>query len=267
MDRTPLIFTLLLAFACDARAFTGKVHEELTRQAVNEMGFDQTAGDAVVAGNLLTDKDESQGGEFWTAAAHFDNEQLAAGSKRLKEKLLAAADALDDCNAAKAREQLGRALHATQDFFAHSNWIENHALDEKVDLLNLQDPAKEAVCVPGTHKGPLTSGYYFRDDKQAAPPGKCLHNGELHKDDPSRKMHGEARAKGLAQTKEMMALLDRLVSAKYGASASGEAAFRIRLLKDGSEKFSAQRAACRPHPAAAAAPSMPKSLELNPWRQ
>ena len=260
----PLLALALLLPCARASAFTGKIHEELNRQAVKEMGYDAVAVDAVTAGNLLTDKDEGVGGEFWTAAAHFDNEQLAAGSKRMKEKILQALKDLDGCDPAAAREQLGRVLHSTQDFFAHSNWIENHAFDEKVDLLSLSDPGKDVICLPGSHKGPLTSGYYFRDDKQAAPPGKCLHNGELHKDDPSRRMHADARAKALAQSREILALFDRLVSAKYGPSASGEAAFRLRLLKIGasSEK---ERAACRPHPAAAGPTPLPKILEVNPW--
>jgi hypothetical protein len=231
------------------------------------MSFDQTAGDAVVAGNLHTDEDESKGGEFWSAAAHFDNEQFAAGSKRMKEKLLAALDALDGCDAAAAREQLGRALHSTQDFFAHSNWIENHAQDDAVDLLSLTDPDKDVICVPGTHKGPLTSGYYYRDDKQAAPSGKCLHNGELNKDDSARPFYAPARNKALAQTREILAMFDSLVSAKYGVSARGEAAFRIRLLKDGSDEFESQRRSCRPHPSAGGPLPMPPSLNFNPWRQ
>jgi hypothetical protein len=251
-----------------ASGFTGEVHTAISKQALKDMGYDDAAAAAVIAGNLNTDRDEGVGGEFWTAAAHFDNEQIAAGSARLKTRLLAALDAVDACDAAQAREQLGRVIHGVQDFFAHSNWVENNGPDAAIDMLALKDPDKDVVCVPGSHKGPLTTGYYFRDKTQAAPAGKCLHDGELQKDDASRPMHAEARARALAETMAMLARFDRAVQAQYGPSARGEANFRLRLLKDDSPAFKSQQPACRPGVASGApvSPALPQGIDFNPWR-
>ena len=249
-------------------AFSGKVHEEVSREALTDMSFDGAAADQVVVGNLNTDKDESDGGEFWTPAAHFDNEQVAAGAARLKLKLNEALDALDDCNAVLARERLGRALHGVQDFLAHSNWVENHGSGDALDPLTLTDPAKDVVCEPKTHKGALTTGYYFRDKTQAPPPGKCLHDGKLNKDDPSRPFHAEARARGLIETKAMLARFDRAVRIRFAAVGAGETHFRLRLLKDTSAGFEEQRRGCRPRPAAGGSRPlpMPPGVDFNPWR-
>lgn len=266
MNVTPLLALLALA-STRALGFSGDVHTAISQQALAEMSFDPTAADAVVTGNLQTDKDE-----FWSTQAHFDNENFAAGSARLKAKLAAALDALDNCNVDAAREQLGRALHPVQDFFAHSNWVENNALDAPLDLLSLTDPAKDVVCDPATHKGPLTSGYYFDDSAHPgsptpAPPNKCLH-ADLHKDDATRPFHAAARARALAETKSFLALFDNAILAKFAAAGSGEARYRVRLLKDGSAAFAEQRRSCVPGLGSAGtrhAPA-PPSLQSPLWR-
>ena len=250
------LLVLLLAPA-PAFAFSKEVHEAVTRRALSDMSFDASAAGAVVAGNLKTDKDE-----FTDPKAHFDNEQFAAGSARLNAKLSAALDALDDCDPGLAREQLGRALHAVQDFFAHSNWVENHAPADPLDLFRLTDPAAGLVCDPKTHKGALTSGYYPDDHRPSAI--KCVH-AELNKDDPGRPFHEEARLRALAETKAVLALFDRAIAAKFAAVGPNEAMYRIRLLKDGSAAFAVRRVFCRMKPGPAHAPVLPRSAEAPPW--
>jgi hypothetical protein len=251
---------LLLLTLCAARAsaFSKEVHEAVSRQALSDMGFDASAAGAVVAGNLQTDKDE-----FTDPKAHFDDERFAAGSARLNAKLSAALDALDSCDAGAAREQLGRALHAVQDFFAHSNWVENHAPSDPIDMLNLKDPPPGLVCDPKTHKGGLTSGYY-PDDKRPSP-DKCVH-AELNKDDASRPYHELARLRALAETKAMLALFDRAIAARFAAAGPDESAYRTRLLKDGSAAFAVRRVFCRAKPAPLHAPGLSQSLDAPAWR-
>jgi hypothetical protein len=144
--RRLLAAALLLAPAV-AFAFSGEVHVALTRRALADRGYDKSASDAVVAGNLHTDDDE-----FTVPAAHFDNESFAAGSARLNARTAAALDDLDGCDPAAAREQLGRVLHAVQDFFAHSNWVENHAPTDPLDLFALKDAPADLACDPVTHR-------------------------------------------------------------------------------------------------------------------
>jgi hypothetical protein len=240
-----LALTMIFGSAA-AWSFSGDNHKAISKQALSDLKYDEAAADEVIAGNLQTDKDE-----FWDTEAHFDDENLKAGSKRLKNKLLAALQALDDCQPDKAREQLGRAIHPVQDFFAHSNWVENHPDAEAVDLLNLRDPGADVVCDPKTHKGPLTTGYYYDDSKHPdkptpAPRGKCLH-ADLHKDDDSRPMFAEARARALTETKAILNLFDAAVIRKYSRVSAYEWRFRLRLLKDSSDGFADERNRCVPN--------------------
>jgi hypothetical protein len=88
-------------------------------------------------------------------------------------------DTLNEDDRDFALNTLGRALHTVQDFFSHSNFVENNGMDDSVDLLNLKDPPAELACDRETFKGGLTSGYY-PDDKRPSEL-KCVH-AELNKD-------------------------------------------------------------------------------------
>ncbi|XP_063523028.1 von Willebrand factor A domain-containing protein 7 isoform X2 [Pongo pygmaeus] len=106
---------------------------------------------------------------------HFDAERLSQGRTHLVGALretVVAARALDHT---LARQRLGAALHALQDFYSHSNWVElgeqqphPHLLWPRQELQNLAqvaDPTcsdcKELSC-PGNWLGftLLTSGYF-----------------------------------------------------------------------------------------------------------
>ncbi|XP_002714326.3 von Willebrand factor A domain-containing protein 7 isoform X1 [Oryctolagus cuniculus] len=123
---------------------------------------------------------------------HFDAERLGQGRTRLVGALretLAAARALDYT---LARQRLGAALHALQDFYSHSNWVElgeqqphPHLLWPRRELQSLAqegDPTCsdcEELSCPGnllavTH---LTSGYFGTYPPK--PPGKCSHGGHF----------------------------------------------------------------------------------------
>lgn len=224
---TALILALVPAVAW---GFSEEVHVSITTEALASLNFESSSFEDVVAGNLVVDK-----GEFWDPEAHFDSESFAAGSKRLKAKLDAALDALYRCNGAKAREEIGRAFHSVQDFFSHTNWVENHAADEPIDLLELKNPDKDVVCDPQTHKGPLTSGYYFDDREHPrrptpAPANKCLHD-DLNKDSAYRPMHAQARAQALQESKALVERVERAVALQYAPLGPQEAPLRLRLLK------------------------------------
>ncbi|XP_043763785.1 von Willebrand factor A domain-containing protein 7 isoform X3 [Cervus elaphus] len=106
---------------------------------------------------------------------HFDAERLGQGRTRLVEALretVAAARALDYT---LARQRLGAALHALQDFYSHSNWVElgrqqphPHLLWPRQELRSLAqvgDPTCsdcEELSCPGNllNFTLLTSGYF-----------------------------------------------------------------------------------------------------------
>ncbi|XP_061255095.1 von Willebrand factor A domain-containing protein 7 isoform X3 [Bos javanicus] len=123
---------------------------------------------------------------------HFDAERLGQGRTRLVEALretVAAAKALDYT---LARQRLGAALHALQDFYSHSNWVElgrqqphPHLLWPRQELRSLAragDPTCsdcEELSCPGNLLGftLLTSGYF--GTRPSKPPGKCSHGGHF----------------------------------------------------------------------------------------
>ncbi|XP_016070792.1 PREDICTED: von Willebrand factor A domain-containing protein 7 [Miniopterus natalensis] len=123
---------------------------------------------------------------------HFDAERLGQGRTRLVGALretLVAARALDHT---LARRRLGEALHALQDFYSHSNWVElgqrqphPHLLwprHELGSLAQVEDPTCsdcEELSCPGNLLGftLLTSGYF--GSHPSKPPGKCSHGGRF----------------------------------------------------------------------------------------
>ncbi|KAM7135943.1 von Willebrand factor A domain-containing protein 7 isoform 1-T2 [Molossus nigricans] len=123
---------------------------------------------------------------------HFDAERLGQGRTRLVGALretLVAARALDHT---LARRHLGAALHALQDFYSHSNWVElgqqqphPHLLWPRQELGSLAqegDPTCsdcEELSCPGNLLGVtlLTSGYFGTHPSK--PLGKCSHGGRF----------------------------------------------------------------------------------------
>ncbi|XP_004424533.1 PREDICTED: von Willebrand factor A domain-containing protein 7 isoform X1 [Ceratotherium simum simum] len=123
---------------------------------------------------------------------HFDAERLGEGHTRLVGALretLVAARALDHT---LARQRLGAALHALQDFYSHSNWVElgkqqphPHLLwprQELGSLAQVDDPTCsdcEELSCPENLLGItfLTSGYFGTHPSK--PPGKCSHGGHF----------------------------------------------------------------------------------------
>jgi hypothetical protein len=88
---------------------------------INRIGrTSQKAIDNIKWANARTDL----GGEYISDAGHFTGEAFAARQRRRQTHFQRVISALEGNNVADARENLGRALHALQDFYSHSNWIE-----------------------------------------------------------------------------------------------------------------------------------------------
>lgn len=65
------------------------------------------------------------GPEQRLAAAHFDSEQFQSGQNRLIELRQNIVSRIMEGNFGFARNETGRMFHTLQDFYSHSNWIEN----------------------------------------------------------------------------------------------------------------------------------------------
>ncbi|XP_036624201.1 von Willebrand factor A domain-containing protein 7 isoform X1 [Trichosurus vulpecula] len=123
---------------------------------------------------------------------HFDAEQLIRSRARLVGSLREALSAARALEYTLARQRLGAMLHALQDFYSHSNWVELGEQQPHPDLLwpgrKLKNLAQagdpmcsdcEELSCPGNLLGSLflTSGYFGAEPPK--PPGKCSHGGHF----------------------------------------------------------------------------------------
>lgn len=204
--------------------FSADLHERLTVEASRELGFSKTAIKQVVRGNLRTDKDE------WTVPhAHFDNEQFSKGASRLRERYALALESAAFGRLSVAREQLGRCLHAIQDFYAHSNFVENHDASETIDLFQLVDPLPEAVCDAKNPRGELSSGYFPKETRPS--PWKCTHK-ELNKDHPVSALHAVALDHAARATRLFFQKFTDELRARIGTTEAENILARLKTEKD-----------------------------------
>jgi hypothetical protein len=150
---------------------------------------------------------------FFLERAHFDNESFQPSSERildLKSEIIALVTE-GDRDGAAARIRLGRALHAVQDYYSHSNWTEGTLPSLEIDTrLGRQtfsnsppsgtgslvcESDRVTLLVPGGATG-TTSGFFNLLDACGSPLtmplGKCAHGLGLpwgacpgiNKDDP-----------------------------------------------------------------------------------
>lgn len=156
------------------------------------------AVEEIVEGNVVVDDTQT------LASLHFDGESFLEGQQRLQRLMNRVVDDLTRGNVLAARDDLGRALHTVQDFYAHSNWVELHrgdlgGLQPEPFLAHPDHPILGAspttpVCNDEgalTPTGLLTSGYYAGvhalsligialptlEDHVAVVRGKCRHGG------------------------------------------------------------------------------------------
>ena len=161
----------------------------------------------------------------FNAALHFDDEALGLGTSMLvtlKEQVITSLLG-DSADGSAARKTLGRALHTTQDFFAHSSAVETGFGIPNFGVTVLGKlPMNVATCTgtflsPGTTlilpSAGLTTGY-FQAPLCDPPAGKCRHGfitcpAGLNKDEPGRDGYPQAHANAiLASTAFVKAILD-----------------------------------------------------------
>lgn len=170
-------------------------HPNITRRAlkrtrasigVHLLTFSKKAIEDIVSQNKDVDYNSLGGSVPLTAAWHFDDEELNAGTRRINEKRREIMEELshDTPDGEEAREALGEALHGIQDFYAHSNWAELQQLGLAPAIefgrTELVDPPEELPMCSPTDPGQLveggltnlTSGYFIFSKKN-----KCTHGG------------------------------------------------------------------------------------------
>ena len=195
----------------------GDAHEVITERAVESLYFEffgvteatdpmEDALDEIVDGNAQTDALGN-----YRPPEHFDSEMFEAGQSFVVAKADQVVRALEVNDTASARAALGTALHAVQDFYSHSNWIElgNTAPSQtlgrdgsRFSNLAARNETTCSDCTIGTQicadctenliTPRLTSGYFSDGPGRPPemPPRKCSHGGRLDSTAPSDKNFG-----------------------------------------------------------------------------
>ena len=197
-------------FVCSitSKSAGGLTHQDITQRGIEELDKHyfavskltasmQRALDQIIEADAKVDEDQT------SSAKHFDGENAAGAQLRLATLKQNVLDALrsDPINATGARDNLGSALHTIQDFYSHSNWVEqgNSAAHHGVGrsgALPFAGPTTP-TCSGFTGTGPtcanssnligslLTSGYYGGEDRVKPGVFKCSHGGPLDKSSSS----------------------------------------------------------------------------------
>jgi len=162
-------------------------HELITRAALArlppECPLFKGQQDAVVLGNILSDANLGSSG------VHFDNCTFAEGAARIAA-CWRAIEAESDRFSARSLRAFGGLLHTTQDFYAHSNWVEVHKARSPI-LLWDQDPSS----LPA---GMLSGTVLHAEPKRCSPgtPDHILVNKDSSFSEQGRKVVSEGPNKG-----------------------------------------------------------------------
>ena len=219
-------------------AFEEAQHRSITRAVLSEVQaaiagrmrhFTEASIKEIADANIATDSILAKSAAYWHSERHFTNEAFPESTdnlKTLKDQIL---EALRNPNrpgrgnnaGSQARRYLGSALHAIQDFYSHSNWVElgNTAIETSFGRSTLAKPDQTLKACPANPNvlgpnggGGLTSGYYVTVTG-CGPlpyPGKCYHGNNsascsgISKDPTTKPGHSDALEVARKATKDFV---------------------------------------------------------------
>ncbi|MFN8177406.1 MAG: hypothetical protein U0167_05730 [bacterium] len=179
-----------------------RIHEEITREAAKAVGWSSKAATDLAKANAAVDAEEthlldlrsgrprwgSPNLETYRAEHHFDRgrgathaEAFRAGAGYLREERRLALNAAAEGTRAEAILRLGRALHALQDLFSHSDFVDLPPEDQRDCLLALWDSTE---VVPGSLR--LTA-FFPNEPRPASPEDPEQYTHAAHSKDAARK--------------------------------------------------------------------------------
>lgn len=250
-----------------ADIFTFDGHKSITKMAfedsIADVAFSEDAIKDIYRANIDADKWipsilGSPGEEY----QHFDNEFIGQGSRYIKYLKLHVIGLLISNNevtidaynfhGSRARKALGLAVHALQDFYSHTNWVDegNTAINTDLGREALEAPPGSPTC-DITHNNYqfglafTTSGYWEGLVNQCGPlsgpagfQSKCRHGppdsqqcGGLNKDSHFRENFEEAKSLAIEATRDyVQQIIDEI---RYNSNLTDEVKNEaIRLLAD-----------------------------------
>jgi hypothetical protein len=222
-----VVVAAVLVPGAPVQAFTPEIHESITRAAL--VGGDTIASDAL---DLIVKANRRSDWNQWEEARHYDNardpaeicQRWASGVNRWYEdaiKEIAPADREKRRlkNRDEALELLGKILHAVQDFYSHSNYVE-------LSLPAPQPGFLLAACNPPDLPRDLQTGYFSVRHgldgcpSDGPPAGFRYCHSTLNKDKPGTPNYAVARSFATTATKLAWDELRRRVIAAYGRDQS-----------------------------------------------
>ena len=191
---------LIMSMLTPLSAFHGGEHHTMTEEAF-ELSYSKSTVETLNRVSTIGDEGES----WYISAAHFDNCTWDRGldwikthqELAVKNAILFRQNNFDLQYKTKTFDALGYVLHASEDFYAHSNWVENHIQGDIARLNLLTVKSKPNGWHSGTWSG-STPG-----------PENCTEisvtHAELNKDSSSHVFYPEARADAILEIRFQMA--------------------------------------------------------------
>lgn len=183
----------------EGRAFTAPV-EPYTVENVLEACQAQNAAQSfyqtiklIQKHNIKVDKSV----RYNSSSHHFHNEAFNDGRDIVAAGLEAVKASNKKGNYQAAQKQLGKITHSVQDFYSHSNWIENGndkpntnllkgngnvgtiAAENRATCRSCGDSCNNNILDDILSEKVLTSGYFALRPSNTKPAGKCSHGGAL----------------------------------------------------------------------------------------
>lgn len=223
-NRSSVFAAVVLATVCVAAvaAFDVPTHRAITLDKLKDLTatvagktvkFSQRALEEIAQAN--EDTDDLSSAALFHPERHFTNENFLQGTTELmtqRQRVISSVTG-SPADGSTGRKALGRALHSIQDFYSHSNWIEQgkgSPIASFGTATTPNPPLTLAACpVDGNHLGPGggggdTSGYYVGVfGCSTIPAGKCWHGNYtsscpgINKDKPA--FTGHVAARGVAE--------------------------------------------------------------------
>jgi hypothetical protein len=184
---TAVVTALLALPAPKSQAFYIQNHERVTRDALAPVGVDNAAMDQILVGPPPGAGAVGSDTYFFDEFRHIDDAKNPAEiCARTVEAwnfftpiVLTGAQPVgpnggDLVDGASARAAFGGLAHALQDFYAHSNWVEDNIAVGQLDRLA---PPLMPKCDPATLPPGLHTGYFSMDFSSDYPFGGCPPSG------------------------------------------------------------------------------------------
>ncbi len=155
-----VVWFSLHSLFCSAEAFStyrllgGRIHREITDNALRQFGFASPALNQI--GNGSDAQDQPGSPNFMRAECHALNNQAKSTFSFIQANLSQATEQAAECDrkseaCRQTLQALGRTIHAVQDFYAHSNYLELLLSEDKpLDIVDWSNPPER-----------LTTCYYY----------------------------------------------------------------------------------------------------------